>query len=177
MPVENRRYERIEIELPCRIYIPEGGKRQGLKFEAFCRSTNLGLGGIFLESTFLLKTGLELWVELHLPDEALPVRGRIAHTTRLDDDVYPTGFGIEFLDVGSEARETLLRYFTPQRYRDFYEAMTGEFPHLAKTFALPDASLLLNLWEEWKVKQEGGPPATASGAPKPSPKKGRGRRR
>ena len=34
--------------------------------------------------------------------------------------------------------------------------------------ALRDVSLVLNLWEEWKIKNEGGPASTASGAP-PAP--------
>jgi hypothetical protein len=28
-------------------------------------------------------------------------------------------------------------------------------------------SLVLNLWEEWKIRSEGGPLSTASGAPPP----------
>ena len=42
-----------------------------------------------------------------------------------------------------------------------------EFPHLKKTVPLRDVSLVLNLWEEWKIRNEGGPLSTASGAPPP----------
>ena len=160
----NRRYERIDIELPCRLFIP--GK-SGLNFEAFTRSMNLGLGGIYVTSSFLLRTGLELFVELALPDEKLPIRSRIAHTVGLDDREHPSGMGIEFLDVDAHGRETLLRYFTPVRYTRFYEAFVEEFPHLKKDVPLPDVSLVLNLWEEWKIRNEGGARATASGAPPP----------
>jgi hypothetical protein len=73
--------------------------------------------------------------------------------------------GIEFLDVDAHGRETLLRYFTPQRYDAFFKDFIGEFPHLKKDLPLRDVSLVLNLWEEWKVKQEGGPASTSSGAP------------
>lgn len=159
---ETRRYERIEIELPCRLYIPGP---DGLRFEAFCRSKNLGLGGIFVASSFLLKQGLELFVELALPDAPLPIRSRVAHSVALDDPELETGMGIEFLDVDAHGRETLLRYFTPVRYDRFYEAFTEEFPHLKKSVPLRDVSLVLNLWEEWKIKNEGGPLSTASGAP------------
>ena len=65
--------------------------------------------------------------------------------------------GIEFLDVDAHGRETLLRYFTPVRYTRFYEAFIEEFPHLKKDVPLPDVSLVLNLWEEWKIRNEGGP--------------------
>jgi hypothetical protein len=159
-----RRYERIEIELPCRLYIPGEG---GLRFEAFCTSQNLGLGGLFVTSSFLLRAGLELYVELALPDGPLAIRSRIAHVVPHGDRAHPTGMGIEFLDVDAHGRETLLRYFTPSRYAAFYDLFVAEFPHLRSEVPLRDVSLVLNLWEEWKIRSEGGPLSTASGAPPP----------
>ena len=160
----NRRYERIDIELPCRLFIPGKG---GLAFQAFTGSRNLGLGGIFVASSFLLPERLELFVELALPEGALAIRSRVAHVVPLDDPDHESGMGIEFLDVDAHGRETLLRYFTPLRYQRFYEAFTGEFGHLRKDIPLRDVSLVLNLWEEWKIRSEGGPMSTASGAPPP----------
>ncbi len=161
---EPRRYERIEIELPCRLFIPGEG---GLRFEAFCTSKNLGLGGLFVASNFLLRSGLELYVELALPDGPLAIRSQIAHVVPHGDRTFPTGMGIEFLDVDAHGRETLLRYFTPTRYANFYDAFIAEFPHLDKKVPLRDVSLVLNLWEEWKIRSDGGPLSTASGAPPP----------
>ncbi len=166
---ETRRYERIDIELPCRLYIPGA---EGLRFEAFCTSRNLGLGGIFVASSFLLRQGVEVYVELTLP-EPLPIRSRIAHVVGHDDEAHATGMGIEFLDVDAHGRETLLRYFTPLRYHTFYEKFVEEFPHLKKALPLRDVSLVLNLWEEWKVRAEGGPLLTASGAPPATPRAGK----
>jgi hypothetical protein len=171
MDDEIRRYERIDIELPCRIFIPGDG--DGLRFEAFCTSKNLGLGGLFVATTFLLKEGVEVNAELALPDGPLAIRSRIAHTVPLDDPELTTGMGIEFLDVDEHGRETLLRYFTPLRYEVFYEAFVKEFPHLKRTVPVRDVSLVLNLWEEWKIKAEGGPASTASGAPPAPPRPGR----
>jgi hypothetical protein len=162
---ETRRYERIDIELPCRLYIPGAA---GLTFEAFCTSRNLGLGGLFVASSFLLREGLELFAELALPDGPLPIRSRISHVVQLDDPELTTGMGIEFLDVDNHGRETLLRYFTPLRYQTFHDAFVEEFPHLVEAMPLRDVSLVLNLWEEWKIRKEGGPLSTASGAP-PAP--------
>lgn len=170
MSEQNRRYERIEIELPCRMFIPrkggaEKGVRDELQFEAFCVSRNLGLGGVFVASSFLLKMGVELYLELGLPDGPLAIRSQVAHSVDIDDPTHQTGMGIEFLDVDKHGRETLLRYFTPLRYQAFFERFMEEFPHLRKDMPLPDVSLVLNLWEEWKIQSEGGPPATQSGAP------------
>jgi hypothetical protein len=171
MSETTRRYERIDIELPCRLFIPGKGG-DGLRFEAFCTSRNLGLGGLFVATTFLLKEGLELVVELALPDGPLPIRSRVAHSVQLDDPELTTGMGIEFLDVDAHGRETLLRYFTPDRYQLFYDAFVEEFPHLKKSVPVRDVSLVLNLWEEWKIKNEGGPASTASGAPPAPPRVG-----
>jgi hypothetical protein len=176
MPDQKRRYERIDIDLPCRLFIPEDAKKGGLKFQAFTLSKNLGLGGVFVESTFLLRAGLQLWVELQLPGESLAIRGQVAHAIPLDHSEYLSGMGIEFLDVDSHGRETLLRYFTPERYHVFYTAMTGEFPHLSKEFERQDVSLIVNLWEEWKIREAGGPLSTASGAPEPPARRGEKRR-
>jgi Tfp pilus assembly protein PilZ len=164
---EIRRYERIDIELPCRLFIPGAGDGD-LRFEAYCTSRNLGLGGLFVASSFLLREGLDLFVELALPDGPLPIRSRVSHVVGHGDRELETGMGIEFLDVDAHGRETLLRYFSPGRYHAFYEAFTGEFAHLKKALPLRDVSLVLNLWEEWKIKNEGGPASTASGAP-PAP--------
>jgi hypothetical protein len=164
---ETRRYERIAIELPVRLFVPGEG---GLRFEAFCTSRNLGLGGVFVSSSFLLKEGIEVHVELALPDGPLAIRSRVAHSVALDDQELVTGMGIEFLDVDAHGRETLLRYFTPERYVRFYGTFMEEFPHLKKKLPIEDVSLVVNLWEEWKIKAEGGPSATDADAP-PAPRR------
>jgi Tfp pilus assembly protein PilZ len=173
---QKRRYERIDIDLPCRLFIQEKDKKGGLKFEAYTTSRNLGLGGAFVESTFLLKPNLQLTIELKLPGESLAITCRVAHVVPLDSGEFVSGMGIEFLDVDSHGRETLLRYFTPERYHVFYEAMLAEFPHLGKDLERQDVSLVLNLWEEWKIRKDGGPLATSSGYPEPPPRKSERRR-
>ena len=168
MSEQNRRYERIDIELPVRLFIPG---QKGLRFEAFCTSRNLGLGGLFVGATFLMPHGIALTVELGLPDGPLPIKSRVAHLVAHDDPALSTGMGIEFLDVDARGREALLRYFAPVRYQDFYREFAAEFPHLQQAQPLRDVSLVLNLWEEWKVRQEGGPASTASGAPPAPPRR------
>ena len=150
-----RRYERIDIELPCRLFVPGQGDGE-LRFQAFVRSRNLGLGGLFAASTFLLPPGIELFTEIRLPSGPLPVRSRVSHALP-PGEARESGMGIEFLEVDARGRETLLRYFTPERYRRFHASLLAAFPHLRSDLPLDDVSLVLNLWEEWKV--EGGPPA------------------
>jgi len=164
-----RAYERIEIELPCRLFIPGTGKSPEPKFEAFAISRNLSLGGVFVESSFLLKTGIDLVVEITLPNEKLPVKGRVVHSIPLDHSQYSSGMGIQFFEVNARGREVLLRFFAPDNYRQFYQSMVEEFSHLGRELGFADVSLVLNLWEEWKVRQMGGPAGTDSGAPEAAP--------
>ncbi len=166
---EIRRYERIDIELPCRLFVPGD---DGPRFEAHCTSLDLGLGGVFVTSSFLLRAGLELFVELRLPGGPLVVRARVAHVVPHDDHRFTTGMGLAFEDVDSAGRETLLRFFAPAHYAAFHDGLLAEFPHLAERLPLRDVALVLNLWEEWKVRSEGGPLSTASGAP-PAPARAR----
>lgn len=162
MGSERRLYERIDIALPCRLWIaeePTGGKKAPsgeLRFEAYARSFNLSLGGVFLETSFLLKEGLVLTVDLGLPDGRLPIRGKVAHAVSQEEAGGPSGLGIQFLDIDARSREALLRFFTPTRYQRFLDAVAREFPHLPKELPQDRVSLLLNLWEAWKVA---APPA------------------
>jgi hypothetical protein len=159
---ESRRYERIDIELPCRLFIP--GENGSLRFQAYTGTRNLGLGGIFVKSSFLLKEGLQLFADLTLPGEQLTIRAQVSHAVPLDAEEFPSGMGLEFLGVDAHGRETLLRFFTPERYHAFYGALTQELPHLKKELPLTDVSLVLNLWEEWKVgKTEPAPTSRALG--------------
>ena len=170
MAEESRRYERIDIALPCRLFIPGAGR--GLRFEAFTRTRNLGLGGVFTEASFLLKEGIEVFAELGLPTGPLAVRSRVSYAIAHDHREWPTGMGLEFLDVDARGRETLLRYFTPARYRAFQTELVGEFPHLEGDLPLEEVSLVLNLWEEFKVRNvETAPAPVASGRRPARPKR------
>lgn len=169
MSEANRRYERIEIELPVRLFVPGAG---GLRFEASFTSRNLGLGGVFVSSDFLLPEGMALFAELRLPAGPLAVRSRVAHVVGHGHPELETGLGIEFLELDARGREALLRYFTPAGYQAFHAALLAEFPHLGRDLPLDDVALVLNLWEEWKVRREGGPASIASGAPPATPRRG-----
>lgn len=166
MAETQRRYERIDVELPCRLFLKDGGD---LRFEAFASARNLGLGGLFLACTFSLPKGLELFAELSLPSGPLAIRSRICHSRSPGDSL--AGMGLAFLHLDARGREVLLRYFTPPGYRHFYSSMAGEFPHLRKELPLESVSLVVNLWEEWKGRAPRAPLALGSGA---RPGRGRG---
>jgi len=103
----------------------------------FSSSRNLGLGGIFAQSSFQLPGGLPLRIEMPLP-EGPSLGARVSHVV-LDSDAR-SGIGVEFIDLDRESRERLLRYFAPRRYLRFYEAFAKEFLHLKKEVPLRDCS-------------------------------------
>ena len=160
-----RRYERIGAELPCRLFISEKGEK-GLKFQAFTSSLNVGLGGVFVRSSFLLKKGVDVNVEIALPGRPLSARARVSHLVPLPpgetkpdavpDGAAPSGMGMEFVAV-EEGREALLHYVAPPRYRRFFDALVEEFPHIADKLRLRDVAFVLNSWETWRTKAPGHP--------------------
>jgi hypothetical protein len=180
-PASARRYERIDIALRCRLFIREGsaegssnssGRKTGqaLRFEAFATSRNLGLGGVFVESGFQLRPNVRVTLELHLPNGPLAIASRVAHVIG-PGGAHPPGMGLEFAGVDNHGRETLLRYCTPQAYRDFHRAISAEFPDLARDFGLDDVSIVINLWEESRVRR--GATAPAADRRRTLPGKGR----
>jgi len=175
MPEELRRHERMALEVPCRLYIPG---QKGLAFQAFATSLNLGLGGIFVQSSFLLQEGFEINLELSLPEGPVSAAARVTHVVPLEDSGAPSGMGIEFLELDSQGRERLLRCLVPPRFQLFHGYLAKEFPHLVKMLPLPEVALVLNLWEEWQGEQRGERPVAPSGdhvtgpRARPAPRRG-----
>jgi hypothetical protein len=164
-----RRYERIRVSLPVRLYIEGQG---GLDFQAYCAAHNMALGGLFIRSDFLLAEGLKLVAELKLPEGPLAIRSQVAHRI-VEEEGEASGIGIEFLEVDAAGRETLLRYFTPDRYKRFHADFMAEFPHLKNRHPMRDVALLLNLWEEWKVTNSLAEPVELSHPVRPLARRGR----
>jgi len=145
---ERRGHERIDIEMPTRMWINEerGGKLT--QFEGFARTRDLSIGGTFIESSYLLPLGMYINIEMRMEEhgnEILAARGEVVHV--VSDDA--CGMGILFTEVDSENRERLLRFFISDRIKEFYhERFVVEFPHLEKTLTLKDVALTINLWED-----------------------------
>ena len=132
-------------------------------------AADLSPRGMYLLSEDMPQIGEYLFCSFALqgeePEYSFLSRVQRVNWHRRKTERYRPGFGVEFLDVDSHGRETLLRYFSPGRYHEFYKGMLEEFPHLENAFELQDVSLIVNLWEEWNIQHGGGPAATASGVP------------
>ena len=135
MNASRRRHERFEADIPCRIFIP--GKK-GNAFEAFVRVKDLSFGGAFVKADFQFKGSPDIHIELKLPGEDVPVRGRVARKA-------DGGMGIAFDEMAPKSRQALLRHFVPESHKKFHASMKKLMPELE----VDRVSLILHLWEEW----------------------------
>ncbi len=147
---ERRKHERIEIEMPTRMWLDEPHKGTGIMFEGFASTRDLSIGGTFLHSNYLLKVGFPLNLEMRMSDnELLVARGEIIHCVAHDDAANEPGMGVQFTEVDAENRERLLRFFVSDRIKEFYnDRFLVEFPHLEQVLSLKDVALVINLWED-----------------------------
>ncbi len=149
MADDNRReHERIEIEMPTRLWLDEERKGKQVVFEGHAITKDLSIGGTFIASDYLLPLNFPVNLEMRINDrDVLAARGEVVHHLGPTDG--SVGMGIIFTAVDAENRERLLRFFVSERVREFYrERFVVEFPHLEKVMSLEDVALIVNLWED-----------------------------
>ena len=142
-------YERIEIQLPTRLWLDETRNGRQVRFEGHAITRDLAIGGTFLESSYLLPIGCPVNLEMTLDSgDELSTRGEVVHRIQAGEGDEP-GMGIIFTAVDAENRERLLRFFVPERVKQFYsKRFVVEFPHLSGKMSLQDVALVINLWED-----------------------------
>jgi hypothetical protein len=142
-------HERIEIELPTRLWLDETKNGRAVRFEGHAKTRDLSIGGTFLYSEYLLPVGCPINLEMSLDDgDVLSARGEVVHRIRAGEGDEP-GMGVVFTALDAENRERLLRFFVSDRVREFYEQrFIIEFPHLGGVMSLQDVALVINLWED-----------------------------
>jgi hypothetical protein len=148
---ERREHERIEIEMATRMWLDEDYRGKQVVFEGFAKTKNLAIGGIFLESSYLLPLGFPINLEMTIGDgEQLIARGEVVRAVAAEDARGgDAGMGIQFTAVDAENRERLLRFFVSDRIRNFYkDRFVVEFPHLQDLLSLQDIAIIINLWED-----------------------------
>jgi hypothetical protein len=141
--------ERIAIQMPTRMWLDEPRKGKAVRFEGHATTRDLSIGGTFLQSDYLLPVGFPINLEMHIDDDDILVaRGEIVqHVTEGEGD--EIGMGVIFTQVDAENRERLLRFFVPEKVKDFYRnRFIVEFPHLEDVMSLEDVALVVNLWED-----------------------------
>ena len=141
--------ERIEIEMPTRMWLDEPRRGKAVRFEGHAKTRDLSIGGTFLQCNYLLPVGFPLNLEMELEGgELLVARGEVIHRVE-EGQGEETGMGVIFTEVDAENRERLLRFFVSDKVETFYaERFVVEFPHLKGVMSLEDVALVVNLWED-----------------------------
>lgn len=112
---EHRRFPRARLEVRFAIWM---GEPDDLKFSATLNSDNLSVSGAFLESTFFLPLGTEVFVRFALEGAAEPVEAR-ALIVREERSEQRSGFGIRFEEFFGQSEVTLARLFLADQLRSF----------------------------------------------------------
>jgi hypothetical protein len=123
----------------------------GHVFHATLSTTNVSVGGLFLHSTFFLKPGTRLLVELRLPpqERVVKVRGIVlrVETAGSDDD---TGFAIKFTEYLGDSEVVLATHFLAPVLNAFLVDYTKQRRIKATPEYLAHTADVLSAWELYK---------------------------
>ncbi len=117
---EHRSFPRASLATSVEVWVERDGER---RFTATLRSTNVSVGGAFLESTFFLPLDTEVRVRFSLEPGAPPVeaRARVVREQRPRREGEPSGFGVHFEEFYGQTEVALARLFLDTRLRAFAE--------------------------------------------------------
>ncbi len=141
-----RRYPRAPVRIKTRIM--SAGETKGSRFEATLSTTDISVGGLFFESTFFLKPGALVEVELRLPpnDRVVRAKGRIIRIEEGRGKSARSGFAVKFSEYIDSSEVVLANYFLAPVLRKFIQdyAKKSKFPAAAGVESAVD---LLAAWE------------------------------
>ena len=141
-----RRYPRADLKAKARLSSVGGGSH----FEAVLPTRNISVGGIFFESTFFLKVGQRLEVELTLPPDKRPVRarGQVIRVEHLNaGGKSSSGFAVRFDEYLEQSDVVLANYFLAPMLRAFIQDYAKKNRIRASEDYLIQAVDLLAAWE------------------------------
>lgn len=153
LPSSRRRYPRAELRVKARLFVGGDKKRQ---FEAVLSTSNVSVGGLFVESTFTLKLGLPLEVELRLPpdDRLVRVRGRVVRVEQ--GAKAPGGFAIKFEEYYEDSEVALAHHFLSPVLKEFLAGYVKARRLQPSAEYLAHAADMLAAWELTKSKLDDG---------------------
>jgi PilZ domain len=114
-PQNKRNFPRAPVGVRAQLRLSGDDTR---RFEASLPASNVSVGGLFFESTFFLKLGTQLEVDLTLPPE-----GRVVQVTgevvRVETKESVSGFAIRFLEYLNGSEVVLATHFLSPVLRAF----------------------------------------------------------
>ena len=150
-PADQRKHARYEKNLAVRIF-KHGSKHDQVNFSAHVDTADISAGGVFLQSTFFLKKGTQIDLEIDLPefDRTVTVSGEVARV--IDDPRQgPSGFGIRFVEYHDQA-ELYLRAFLGRG--DMFAFVDEHGPEVFPNVSRAQRGRLVELIVRWEIYQE-----------------------
>lgn len=161
---EARKYPRAALQVKVKLSLAGDRTRS---FEAALPTTNISVGGLFLESTFFLKVGTLLDVELTLPppsQRVVKARGQVVRVESFSaDPAGKTGFALRFIEYLDGSEVVLATHFLAPVLREFIQDYAKQHRLRASEEYVNQTADVLAAWELRKAELgadvwEGQPP-------------------
>jgi hypothetical protein len=148
-----RKYPRADLNVKVKLSL-SGDRRR--TFEASLPTTNISVGGMFLESTFFLKIGTLLDVTLVLPPQGRTVhaRGQVVRVETLSSDASSgqSGFALRFTEYLDGSEVVLATYFLAPVLREFIQSYARQHRLQASPEYINHTADVLAAWELRKAE-------------------------
>jgi Tfp pilus assembly protein PilZ len=147
-----RQYPRAEIHVRSRLTLADDPSRY---FEATLPTVNLSVGGMFLESSFFLKIGTKLLIELQLPAKGrqVKVKGEVVRVETNSGG--QSGFAVRFTEYLDGSQVTLATHFLSPVLKEFLSQYAKEHRFEASAEYLAHTADVLAAWELKKAELGG----------------------
>ncbi|MBL9039083.1 MAG: PilZ domain-containing protein [Archangium sp.] len=147
-----RRYPRADVEVKARLSLIDSPNRF---FEAALSTVNISVGGMFLRSSFFLKMGTMLLVELTLPPKGRRVRvkGEVVRVETADNE--ETGFALRFGEYFDGSEVVLATHFLSPVLREFLTGYAKQHRFDASPEYISHTADVLAAWELKKAELGG----------------------
>ncbi len=157
-----RRYPRAALTVQARLALTDDPRKV---FEAALPTANISVGGMFLKSTFFLKVGTRLSVELTLPERERPVKvkGEVVRVETSGDA--ESGFALRFTEYFESSEVALATHFLSPVLRDFIAEYARAHRFEADPEYLAHTADVLAAWELKKAELGGDVWALTQGTP------------
>ena len=145
-----RKYPRAELHVKAKLALANDRTRT---FEASLPTSNISVGGMFLESTFFLKMGTMLDVMLELPPHGRTVhaRGQVVRIESISPGGH-SGFALRFTEYLDGSEVVLATYFLAPVLREFIQMYAKQHKLHATPEYVNRTADILAAWELRKAE-------------------------
>jgi hypothetical protein len=146
-----RKYPRSELKVNAKLSLADDPSHM---FEAALATSNLSVGGLFFESTYFLKMGTVLMVEMQLPPKGRTVKVK-GEVVRIETSTHHSGFALRFVEYFDGSEVVLATHFLSPVLREFIVAYAKQHRFDASAEYIAHTADVLAAWELRKAELEG----------------------